>query len=218
MVIFNPIVKGLAAIFAVVLLGGSGAHHAMAPMNQRPVASFAESTDRQDDPLIRGRGNTAFPVPPPPPPPAAAVAPLPNQPISALPIAANPVPAPAAPAVTIGSIQQAMINQDRAAAGLGALSWNSCLAGIAYQNAVRMANQGSISHAGGAQASLGCGLGSRTGENIGQWSGGVNDGGLNAMFMSSPGHLENIMGPFHHVATAWVVAPNGQAYLAVEFG
>jgi hypothetical protein len=26
------------------------------------------------------------------------------------------------------------------------------------------------------------------------------------------------MGPYHYVATAWAVAPNGYAYIAVEFG
>jgi len=25
------------------------------------------------------------------------------------------------------------------------------------------------------------------------------------------------MGPYHYVATAWVVAPNGYGYIAVEF-
>ena len=80
-----------------------------------------------------------------------------------------------------------------------------------------MANAGAISHAGGAQASLGCGLGSQAGENVGYWTGGINDAQLNTMFMNSPGHRANIMGPYHFVGTAWVVAPNGSAYIAVEF-
>jgi uncharacterized protein YkwD len=37
------------------------------------------------------------------------------------------------------------------------------------------------------------------------------------MFMNSPEHRANILGPYHYVATAWVVAPNGYAYIAVEF-
>ena len=117
----------------------------------------------------------------------------------------------------VGSTQQALINQDRAAAGLGSLTWNSCLAGIAYQNAARMANQGAISHAGGANQDLGCGLGNRAGENVGFWSAGITDSRLNTMFMNSPEHRANIMGPYHYVGTAWVVACNGYAYIAVEF-
>ncbi|HEX6349385.1 MAG TPA: CAP domain-containing protein [Candidatus Dormibacteraeota bacterium] len=127
-------------------------------------------------------------------------------------------PAPA-PAITIGSAQQAMINADRASAGLPPLQWSSCLAGVAYSNAVRMANAGAISHAGGVQSDFGCGLGSsQTGENVGYWSGGVNDGQLNSMFMNSPEHRANIMGPYRYVGTAWKVAANGAGYIAVEFG
>jgi uncharacterized protein YkwD len=121
--------------------------------------------------------------------------------------------------VTIGSAQQAYINSDRAAAGLPPLTWSSCLAGVAYSNAVRMANAGAISHAGGVSADMGCGLGSaQTGENVGYWSGGVNDAQLNTMFMNSAGHRANIMGPYRYVGTAWKVAANGAAYIAVEFG
>ncbi|MEP7106253.1 MAG: CAP domain-containing protein [Chloroflexota bacterium] len=124
-----------------------------------------------------------------------------------------------APAVTIGSAQQSYINADRAAAGLPPLTWSSCLAGVAYSNAVRMANAGAISHAGGVSSDMGCGLGSaQTGENVGYWSGGINDAQLNSMFMGSPGHRANIMGPYRYVGTAWKVAANGAAYIAVEFG
>jgi uncharacterized protein YkwD len=124
-----------------------------------------------------------------------------------------------APAITIGSAQQALINADRASAGLPPLQWSSCLAGIAYANAVRMASAGAISHAGGVQADFGCGLGSsQTGENVGWYSGGANDGVLNTMFMNSPEHRANIMGPYRYVGTAWKIAPNGAGYIAVEFG
>jgi hypothetical protein len=37
------------------------------------------------------------------------------------------------------------------------------------------------------------------------------------MFMASGDHRANIMGPYHFVATAWAVAANGFAYIAVEF-
>jgi len=40
---------------------------------------------------------------------------------------------------------------------------------------------------------------------------------MNALFMGSPEHRANILGPYHYVATVWAVAPNGYAYIAEEF-
>src|SRR3989454_9214864 len=124
----------------------------------------------------------------------------------------------APPRVAVGTGQWGLINQDRAAAGLPALRWNACLAAIAAQNAARMAAQGFISHTNGPTLDLGCHLGSRAGENVGYLSNGINDVKMNAMFMASPGHRANILGPYRYVGVAWVVAPNGNAYIAVEFG
>ena len=121
------------------------------------------------------------------------------------------------PAIVVGSRQQALINQDRAARGLPPLSWSGCLNNVAVANARRNAAQGYLSHTNGPQVDLTCNLGNRAGENIGYWSLGVNDVQLNLMFMNSPEHNANIMGPYHYVATAWVVASNGYGYIAVEF-
>jgi uncharacterized protein YkwD len=110
-----------------------------------------------------------------------------------------------------------LINRDRAASGLGPLTWSSCLYNVARSNAARMAAAGAISHANGPSVDLTCGLGHQAGENVGWWSGGINDSQLNTMFMNSSGHRANILGPYHYVGTAWVVAPNGAAYIAVEF-
>jgi uncharacterized protein YkwD len=219
--------KGLAAIIALVMVSHSGTHLTVttkktpqpAPAkSQQPVQSAPDTSNTDLHSWVHGyTPRPYFPPPPDPTPdPAAENAPEENQPASQLPIAANPPP-PAPPPVVVGSTQQAYINGDRGSAGLGPLTWNSCLAGIAYQNAARMANQGFISHAGGPNQDLGCGLGNRAGENVGYWSGGVNDAQLNSMFMNSPDHRANIMGPYHYVGTAWVVARNGYAYLAVEF-
>ncbi|HEX6489652.1 MAG TPA: CAP domain-containing protein [Candidatus Dormibacteraeota bacterium] len=133
--------------------------------------------------------------------------------------ARTPPPAPPAPpAIVVGSYQQRLINEDRAANGLAPLTWSSCLAGVAAQNAGRMAGQGYVSHANGISADLGCGLGGFAGENLGYWTGGVNDVQLNAMFMNSSEHRANILNStFRYVGTAWATAPNGTAYLAVEF-
>jgi uncharacterized protein YkwD len=156
--------------------------------------------------------------------------PGPNSPATAAPTAppapvtAAPAPAPAAaapapppPAIVVGSTQQALINRDRAANGLGALTWNSCLYSVAASNARRISAQGYLSHTNGPNVDLTCGLGRQAGENIGYWTGGINDSQLNTMFMNSPEHRANILGPYRYVATAWVVAPNGYAYIAVEF-
>jgi uncharacterized protein YkwD len=230
----TSILKGLAALIAVLTVNVGGAHVGVVnkPVNHSATVSKAApdttiNSVGNDSDLMHGRAQVKL-IPTPAPSEAPADAPAANQPLAQLPIAAPaprpaapppaPAPAPAPPPIVVGSTQQALINQDRAGAGLGALTWNSCLAGIAYQNAVRMANAGAISHAGGANADLGCGLGQNAGENVGYWSGGVNDSQLNTMFMNSPGHRANIMSSnYHYVGTSWVVAKNGYAYIAVEF-
>ncbi len=131
--------------------------------------------------------------------------------------AATPAPPLAALSIVIGSTQQVLINRDRAAAGRRPLSWSSCLYSVALSNARRMAAEGFISHTNGPSVDLRCHLGTYAGENVGYWTGGVNNSQLNTMFMNSPDHRANIMGPYHHVATAWVTAPNGVAFIAVEF-
>lgn len=175
-----------------------------------PAASLSASG------LVAGGGDlpqplpSASPSPKPKPRPAAA---------PAAPRAAAPVARPtAAPAIVIHSTQQALINQDRVSHGLRPLIWSSCLASIAYSNAVRMAKQGYISHTDGAQRDLGCGLGYHAGENVGWHSPGVNDTWANNAFMASPEHRANILSSYYHyVATYWAMGSGGKAYIAVEF-
>ena len=183
------------------------------------AASAAESVPRTTSAIARSA--TASPVVPlsqaPHRPPwlvTPSLGPVPSSP-AAIPVSQ---PAPPPPRATGGSGQSGLINQDRAAAGLAPLRWSGCLAAIALQNATRMAAQGFISHTNGPTLDLGCGLGTRAGENVGYLSNGVNDAQMNAMFMASPEHRANILGPYHYVGVSWVVAPNGFAYVAVEFG
>ncbi len=166
------------------------------------------------DPLPRRR---SFPSPPPTLPQAKPVA-ITGAPGAPQRQAANPPPAPRPAPVqrVIGTGQWGLINRDRAAAALGPLQWSPCLASIAAANAARLAAQGFLSHANGVQLDLGCHLGSRAGENIGWLSSGINDGAMNAMFMASPEHRANILGPYHFVGVAWAIGPTG-AYIAVEF-
>ena len=130
-------------------------------------------------------------------------------------IAGLPASAASGPNV---SAQQTLINQDRAAAGLGALNWSDCLAAVAVQNAQRIMAQGYLSHTNGPSLDLACGVSeTQGGENIAYMSGGINDAQANTMFMNSAPHKANILGPYQYVATAWAVAPNGYAYIAEEF-
>ncbi len=125
---------------------------------------------------------------------------------------------PVLAAATDVSAQQTLINQDRATAALPALSWSSCLAAVAVQNAERIMAQGYLSHTNGPTLDLGCGQGAtQGGENIAYISSGIDDVLANSMFMNSPPHKANILGPYQYVATAWSVAPNGYAYVAEEF-
>ena len=148
------------------------------------------------------------PSPKPKPKPVAAPVPL----------KAAPVTRATVPLISVRSTQQALINQDRARYGLRPLTWSTCLASIAYSNAVRMANQGYISHTNGATRDLGCRLGNHAGENVAWYSGGPSDTWANNAFMASPDHRANILSPYYrYVATSWVRAANGKAYIAVEF-
>jgi uncharacterized protein YkwD len=113
--------------------------------------------------------------------------------------------------------QQSLINQDRAAYGLPPLTWNACLYNVALSNARRMSAQEYISHTNGVYSDLACGIGGRSGENVGYWSAGINDVAINNLFMASSDHKANILGPYRYVATAWVVGANGYGYIAVEF-
>jgi uncharacterized protein YkwD len=173
----------------------------------KPVAT-AEAIPFLADPRIDSHRPRPTPIPSPDPTSAPAA------PQNAAP------QAPAAPAIVVRTTQQQLINSDRAAAGLRPLSWSNCLYSVAVSNAQRLSRQGWTPpyHTNGPSLDLGCGLGRQSGENVGYWSGGIADSRLNSMFMASPEHHANIMGPYRYVATVWVVAPNGAAYIAVEFG
>lgn len=207
------ILSWLAGLVVVLALGVGArsvvSAHPSANLSAAKPAVVAAATAPIDPSARDPWPQRRFPKPDPsptPPPPAPA------------PPAAAPAPSrPAAPAIVVGSTQQALINRDRAASGLGPLTWSGCLYNVARSNAVRMAAQGFISHTNGPNLDLNCGLGHQAGENVGYWTGGINDSQLNSMFMNSPEHRANILGPYHYVATAWVVAPNGSAYIAVEF-
>ena len=209
LVVAAAVASGATAVVAAHLDTGSGTLTA-SHVQQRvqPEGSKVEG-GLQAERALPHLTREAFPHPSPSPgasPPRTVAQPAPRA-----------VAAPRPAAVAVYSLQQALINQDRAAHGLPPLAWSSCLYSVAVSNARRIAAQEYLSHTNGPQVDLGCGLGHQAGENIGYWSRGVNDSQLNTMFMNSPDHRANILGPYHHVATAWVVGANGYGYIAVEF-
>lgn len=201
------IVVALAAGLTTLAWAHSGSTRALTAASPIVAGSYV-GVDAE--PALQRMIPRPRPDPSPTHPPTSAPARPPAAP-------AAPRRAPAPVAIVVGSTQQALINRDRAASGLAPLTWNSCLYTVARSNAARMAAQGYISHTNGPTRDLGCGLGGRAGENVGWWSGGINDAQLNTMFMNSPDHRANILGRYHYVATAWVQAANGHGYLAVEF-
>jgi uncharacterized protein YkwD len=222
------ILSWLAGIVVVVALAVGATSVVAAHSNTTQAlaaakpAAAAYNAGEPNDPPRRATRQTPDPTPTPEPVVLAAAPPAAAPPAAAPPAAPAPAPPPpppppAPPPVVVGSTQQALINQDRAANGLGPLTWSSCLSNVAVSNANRMAAQGYISHTNGPSVDLTCGLGRQAGENVGWWSKGVNDEQINTMFMNSPDHRANILGPYHYVATAWVVAANGYGYIAVEF-
>ena len=210
------------ALVGVMLLAGVGIGHAAPPQHallaqsasikSLPISDAVSNSDPAPE-SVAGR-LTRRPTPTPSAQPETSAARVPQPAVRP-----KPTPAPAAPRqVTVGTGQWGLINQDRQVAGLAPLQWSPCLANVATGQAARMAAQGFISHANGRSLDLACRLGPRSGENIGFQGGGINDAGMNAWFMGDPPHRANILGPYHYVGVAWVLAPNGTAYLAVEFG
>ncbi len=206
--------SGLVVVFALAA-GITVAHlHAGSPSSltasTRPAAVVSSSGYDIPDPASHTMPRPrSTPTPPPSNPPAAS---------KSGPVAAVPAPRPAAPPrIVVMTTQQALINQDRARHGLGALTWNSCLYNVALANARRMAAAEVMSHANGVYQDLACGIGHQSGENVGYYSLGANDSLLNTDFMNSPEHRANILGPYRYVATAWAIGANGYGYIAVEF-
>jgi uncharacterized protein YkwD len=208
------ILTWLAALFVFVAIAAGTATALHMRSNGTHALSGSHLVVAGVPPVSSMAGDPQLASPSPSPVPTAKPHP------AAAPVrAAAPVSRTAGPAsIVVRSTQQVLINQDRARYGLRPLTWNSCLSAIAYSNAVRMAAQDYISHTNGASRDLGCHLGYQGGENVGWWSGGVNDTQINSMFMNSAEHKANILGPYHYVATSWVTDSDGIAYIAVEFG
>jgi len=203
----------LAWIGVFGLVAALGA--AVVPQTIRPASNVQLNTTSAGFGLAIPAGLLPSPIASPvaaPPNPAPSTASKP-------PAAPAKKSAPARPTVVVRSTQQALINQDRARYHLGPLTWSTCLYNVARYEAAHLATPGvAFKHYDGVSRDLTCHLGHQVGENIGWYSGGINDTKLNSMFMASPEHKANILGPYHYVATAWAVRSDGTAFIAVEFG
>jgi uncharacterized protein YkwD len=204
----------LGVVAVVVALGIAVVPQALPPSSRAPLQTTSVGFG-----LVLPQGLLPSPVDSLP----TAIEPSPAAPKTSAPAASKkttaPPPVRSRPAIVVRSTQQSLINQDRARYHLGPLTWSSCLANIARYEAAHLATPGvAFKHYDGVSRDLGCHLGRQVGENIGWYSGGINDSKLNSMFMASPEHKANILGPYHYVATAWAVRSDGTAYIAVEFG
>jgi uncharacterized protein YkwD len=146
-----------------------------------------------------------------PPPPPSTAAPTP---VSVAP------PAPSPPPTCDGggsSVINAM-NGDRSSAGLGQLCASAALNGYAQSWANWMAQNQSLSH-----QDLGAVLGGTSfnlvAENILTGPGGMSAAQMEAAWMASPGHRENIMnGAYAAAGVGIAFSADGNVWVAVEFG
>jgi|SRR4051812_3263546 uncharacterized protein YkwD len=133
-----------------------------------------------------------------------------------------PPPAPAAaPGDTMTTDLYNALNQDRASAGLPALSWNSQLASNASGWAVQMKNANALYH-----QNLGALLYSPSyspfftlGENIIVGPGSMSAGTIEASWRNSAPHWANITNrSFNTVGIGYVRGPDGRIWAVQEFG
>jgi uncharacterized protein YkwD len=143
---------------------------------------------------------------------------------AALTLSVSNVAASGSGRVSYHSSQQLLIAKDRARSHKAPLYWSACLARYAKQQAQAMAARDTMYHSNVARL-FGCRTyASQVGENVGVISTGGTavthnflDGTVNNLFMASPHHRANILGPYHYVGTAWAQSANGDWFIAVEF-
>jgi len=110
------------------------------------------------------------------------------------------------------------MNGDRGASGLGALCGSSQLAGYAQSWANWMAQNQSLSHQSLGNVLAGTPF-SSVAENILVGPGGMSVGEMEAAWMASPGHRENILnGAYSAAGVGIAYSSDGRVWVAVEFG
>ena len=107
----------------------------------------------------------------------------------------------------------ALVNAERAAAGLGGLTVHPQLATVARAWTDEMVGDGTISHNPNLAAQAPAGW-QRLGENVGM--GGTVDT-LHKAFMSSPGHRANVLGDYNQVGIGVSFGANGTLFVTLDF-
>jgi uncharacterized protein YkwD len=145
-------------------------------------------------------------------PPASTTTTSTTAPASTTTVTTTPPPttttAPPAGPARLSSAEAAVVpltNADRRAAGLGSLTRDACLDGVASRYAEQLAGSGVLAHNPGAGAAvIGCRPGATWGDNVGT-SEPCDTALLEEKWMASPGHRQNILtGAFQLVGIgAW---------------
>ena len=111
-----------------------------------------------------------------------------------------------------------LTNRDRVAAGLGTLSRDACLDGVASGYAEQLARNGALAHNPGAGAAVpGCRPGATWGDNVGT-SSPCDTALLEREWMASPSHRRNILtGAFTRIGVGAWTDENGACWVQVLF-
>jgi uncharacterized protein YkwD len=145
----------------------------------------------------------------------------PAPPTTAAPVPAAVTPPPPAPAPACDGAGNAVIdamNADRASAGLRPLCASSQLAGYAQAWANWMAQNQSLTHQNLNGVLTGTSF-TAIAENILDGPGGMSVGDMEAAWMASPPHHENIMsGTYTAAGVGTTYSSDGRVWVAVDFG
>ena len=168
------------------------------------------------------------PPPPPPPPPAAQPPAAAIEPPPAAPKAPSPPPAPPAPEVwsdpAFAAELLAMINRERAAAGLRPLASDSRLAIAAGSHAQFLASTRTLSHTGRGGSTFGARIvaaGYPSNVVLGEiiaFSTSGDPASIMASWLASPSHHAQIMSPAYIAAGAACASTGVEIRCVVDFG
>jgi uncharacterized protein YkwD len=159
--------------------------------------------------VIGSRDNAPLPPPEPPPPPPKA----------------PDTSAAGGSSISLGGaraqVQElySLVNNERAAHGLGPLNWNDRLGRVAQGWSEHMAAVGSMSHQNLdaiLHSPAGAGL-SALAENVLYGGCGMSAGQMHRDWMNSPSHRVNILGDFTDIGIG-VACNGGTVYATQEFG
>lgn len=204
----------VVSVSAIVFQGRDGGtpearSAATTTLGARAAASTSTPTSTSTSTTSTSTTTAPTTTAPAPPPPTAA-----PTPVEAVP----PAPAPAPVCDGGGSGVIDAMNGDRSSAGLGQLCASAALGGFAQSWASWMAQNQSLTH-----QDLGAVLNGTTfnavAENILVGPGGMSVAEMEAAWMASPGHRENIMnGGYSAAGVGTAYSADGRVWVAVEFG